>query len=265
MFNHDCGLTRKHMVFAIPPLIFPRAKLLGAGFGLRNFIDAIDYDASRGTMIALVPRDGSKPRILHTDPLLHLHLANTYDDGTDTVVELVHYHSSWAELNGQLATLRSDTASQVSSYGGTLLRLRITDSDKVIHEPLTDLPGEFPSFNLSCTGRPNRYTYLSAGADGSNYPNAVAKIDNTTATVITHRFPHGHQPHEAVFAARPHGTAEDDGWLLVTSQDGINNRASLVVLDARHLDAGPVYTGRLRHHLPLTFHGSFTPRVARPG
>ncbi|MDQ2628924.1 MAG: carotenoid oxygenase family protein, partial [Actinomycetota bacterium] len=54
MFNHDVGLTARHMVFVIPPLLFPPAKMLAAGLGMRNFIDAIDYDASRGTMIALV-------------------------------------------------------------------------------------------------------------------------------------------------------------------------------------------------------------------
>lgn len=264
MFNHDVGLTGKHMVFVIPPLVFPTSKLLSAGFGMINFIDAIEFDASRGTMIGLVPRDGGKPRVLYTDPLLHLHLANTYEDGTDTVVELVHYHASWAELNGQLSSLSTDKASDVGSYGGTLLRLRITASDTVIHEPLTDLPGEFPSWNWSRTGRPTRYTYLSADADGRGYPNAIAKVDNTTGNVATYQLPYGHQPHEAVFAARPDGTEEDDGWLLVATQDGVNNIASLQVLDARHVVDGPVYTGRLRHHLPLTFHGSFTPRVARP-
>lgn len=266
MFNHDMGLTSKHIVFAIPPLVFPTAKLMGAGLGFRNFIDAIDYDPSQGTMIALVPRDGGKPRVLHTDPLLHLHLANTYEDGTDTVVELVHYDATWQELNGALAGLSTAKVSEIGAYGGTLLRLRITANDKVIHEPLTDLPGEFPSFNISRTGRPNRYTYLAANVseESGSYPNAIAKVDNTSGAVTTHRLPSGHQPHEAVFASRPGATDEDDGWLLVTTQDGINNVASLQVLDARHVEDGPVYTGKLRHHLPLTFHGSYTPRIARP-
>lgn len=264
VFNHDMGLTSKHLVFAVPPLIFPTAKLMSAGLGRRNFIDAIEYAPSRGTTIGLVPRDGGKPRVLQTDPLLHLHLANTYEDGTDTVVELVHYDSTWQELNSQLASLRTDSAAAVTSYGGTLLRLRITKSDKVIHEPITDVRGEFPSFNIARTSRPNRYTYLAAAIGGSTYPNAVSKVDNTTGAVVSHTFAFGTQPHEAVFASRPGATDEDDGWLLVATQDGMHNRAALAVLDAKHVEAGPVYTGRLRHHLPLTFHGCFTPRVARP-
>lgn len=45
--------------------------------------------------------------------------------------------------------------------------------------------------------------------------------------------PPGHLPHEGVFAGRPGGTDEDDGWLLVPCQDGINNIAGLLVFDAR--------------------------------
>ncbi|PQM46603.1 carotenoid oxygenase family protein [Mycobacterium talmoniae] len=261
MFNHDVGLTARHMVFAIPPLVFPPAKMLSAGLGMRNFIDAIEYDGSRGTMIGLVPRDGGKPRVLHTDATLHLHLANAYEDGADTVVEMVNYHASWEQLNGQLSSVQTLVQTATMPYGGQLLRMRIT-RDKVTQEQLTDLYGEFPTFNLTRTGQRNRYTYLSASTDENVYPNAVAKMDNTTGKEVTFELPAGHLPHEGIFAARPDATAEDDGWLLVVSEDGVNNVASLLIFDAKELAAGPVYTGRLRHHLPLTFHGCFTPRVA---
>nr|WP_264027785.1 carotenoid oxygenase family protein [Mycolicibacterium insubricum] len=46
--------------------------------------------------------------------------------------------------------------------------------------------------------------------------------------------------------------------------DAVNNIAKVTVFDARDIEAGPVYTGQLRHHLPLSFHGCYTPRVARP-
>ncbi|GFG72629.1 carotenoid oxygenase family protein [Mycolicibacter senuensis] len=263
MFNHDVGLTARHMVFVIPPLLFPPAKMLAAGLGMRNFIDAIDYDASRGTMIALVPRDGGKPRVLHTDPTLHLHLANAYEDRGDTIVELVDYDATWEDLNGQLSSVQALAQTGTMPYGGHLTRLRITPSGRVASERLTESYGEFPTFNLTRTGLPQRYTYLSASTGAAGYPNAVARIDNSTGTQLMYALPPGHLPHEGVFAGRPGGTDEDDGWLLVPCQDGINNIAGLLVFDAKNVAAGPVFTGRLRHHLPLTFHGCFTPRVAR--
>ncbi|WP_194818203.1 carotenoid oxygenase family protein [Nocardia sp. XZ_19_385] len=264
MFNHDMGLTAKHLVFVVAPLVFPVGKMTGAGLGLRNFIEAIEYDAARGTMIALVPRDGGRPRILHTDPLMHLHLANTYEDGSDTVIELVNYDATWEQLNGQLRGLQDGLTDTALSYGGKLMRLRVTPTGRVIHETLSDLQGDFPMFNWARTGQRHRYVYLAVGADGNRYPNAIAKIDNETGKESLHRLPEEHFTHEALFVSRPRPISEDDGWLLVVTQDRVSELASMLILDARDIEAEPVYRGRLRHHLPLTFHGTFTQRVARP-
>ncbi|WP_268742044.1 carotenoid oxygenase family protein [Mycolicibacter sinensis] len=140
----------------------------------------MDYEASRGTMVALVPRDGGKPLVRHTDPTLHLHLANAYEDRGDTVVELVDYDASWEDLNGQLSSVQTLAQSGTMPYGGHLTRMRITPSGSVTSERLTESYGEFPTFNLTRTGSPQRYTYLSANTGAGAYPNAVARIDNST-------------------------------------------------------------------------------------
>lgn len=264
MFNHDVGLTKRCMVFVIPPLVFPWAKFFGAAFGLRNYMDALEYDASLGTTIGLVPRDGGKPLVFQTDPLLHLHLSNAYEDGDDTVVDLLNYHVTWEQLNGQLSAIDDLADTATMSYGGRPTRVRISRSGRITVEESTGLQGEFPSINSQYMSRRNRYTYLTAGLDGSAFPNSIAKVDDDSGTETVYRLPDGHLPHEAVFAARPGGVAEDDGWLLMPVVDGVGNIANLSILDARDIEAGPVYTGRLRHHLPLTFHGCYTPRVARP-
>jgi len=265
MFNHDVGLTKRYMVFVIPPLVFPYKKFFGAAFGLLNYIDAIEYDASMGTMIALVPRDGGKPRILHTDPMLHLHFSNAYDDENgDVVVEVMNYHATWEQLNSQLAGIDTLMETSTMPFGGLPTRLRITEGGTVTIDEYSGTHGEFPTINVSKMAKPNRYFYMSAAGDGSLYPNALAKIDNVTGKETEFRYAEGELPHEAVFAARPDATEEDDGWLIAPVLDAVNNIAKVTVFDARDIEAGPVYTGQLRHHLPLSFHGCYTPRVARP-
>lgn len=111
---------------------------------MRNYIDAIEYDASQGTMIALVPRDGGKPVVLQTDSSLHLHLSNAYEQGDDTVVELVNYHATWEQLNGQLSAVQNLVETSTMPYGGTLSRVRITPAGTVRTEQICDLSGEFP-------------------------------------------------------------------------------------------------------------------------
>src|SRR5690606_32047084 len=161
MFNHDVGLTKRHMVFVVPPLVFRPSKLAGAALGLHDYIDALEYDAERPTMIALVPRDGGRVRIVHTEPLMHLHIANAYDDGADTVVELLNYDASWTQLNAQLLTVDGTVPDTTMPYGGVLRRIRITRSGRLMHEPLTDLRGDLPP----SAGATSRWsTHASAAA-----------------------------------------------------------------------------------------------------
>ncbi len=43
---------------------------------------------------------------------------------------------------------------------------------------------------------------------------------------------------EPVFVARPGGSAEDDGWLLVMVNNGESQRTDLCILDAQHVSNG---------------------------
>ena len=51
--------------------------------------------------------------------------------------------------------------------------------------------------------------------------------------------------------------AENDGWVLFTAYDPDAHRSRLIVLDAQDVGGEPVAVAHLRHHVPMTFHGSF--------
>ena len=54
---------------------------------------------------------------------------------------------------------------------------------------------------------------------------------------------------------------EDDGYVLVQLYVPETHTTEFVVLDARHLDAGPLARVKLRHPIPYGFHGTFTPEA----
>jgi all-trans-8'-apo-beta-carotenal 15,15'-oxygenase len=59
-----------------------------------------------------------------------------------------------------------------------------------------------------------------------------------------------------------HGsTAKDDGVLVTLGYDVKAGRTDIVGLDACDVAAGPLFTTRLRHHVPYSLHGYFTPRL----
>jgi carotenoid cleavage dioxygenase len=62
---------------------------------------------------------------------------------------------------------------------------------------------------------------------------------------------------EAVFAAAPDATAENDGWLLCTVHDRATGSTDLAVIDATDVSAGPIARVHLPRRLPFGFHAAW--------
>lgn len=75
------------------------------------------------------------------------------------------------------------------------------------------------------------------------------------------RVVHDYGPHvlaeEHVFVPRPGSARADEGWLVGTVLDAARGRSGIAVLDARHLDRGPLAQAWLPDAVPLGFHGCF--------
>ena len=261
VFNHDVALTTRHMVFVIDPITIAPRDLLLSGLGLIPIDRALRFRAERGTTIALVPRDGGPPRVLQTDALMHFHVNNAYEHGSDTVVDLVRWDLDWNELNPLLRSFRRTSG---LFRGGQLVRLRITRRGRVLREPLAGAAGEFPQYDWRRTGRQHRYSYLAARTGASISPNSVVKTDHATGEERAHATPDGQVVSEPIFVPRAADAAEDAGWLLTVAYDPALHRSRLLVLDARDPEHDPLFVGHLRHNVPQSFHGTFTSRIAAP-
>lgn len=54
---------------------------------------------------------------------------------------------------------------------------------------------------------------------------------------------------------------DDDGYVLVMLYIPDKHVSEFAVLDAKHVDKGPLARIKLKHHIPYGFHGTFTPHV----
>ena len=54
---------------------------------------------------------------------------------------------------------------------------------------------------------------------------------------------------------------DDDGYVLVQLYIPDKHITEFAVLDAKHVDRGPLARIKLKHHIPYGFHGTFTPHV----
>jgi len=259
--NHDFALTERHMVFALDPAVIDRPHALRFLLLGERLADVVRWKPERGTTIVLVPRDGSKPRIVHTDAFFHFHVNNAYEDGSDTVIDVVRFSRGWDELLPHFDAFRTTDGGRIGSF---LTRLRITPSGDVEREDLCALVAEFPQHDWRRTTRKHRYSYLATALEGHwlSSLNAITKIDHRTGEIRQHALPSDHSVGEPIFVPRTERAAEDDGWLLAVAYDPAEHRSRLLVLDARNPDRDALFVAHLRHHIPLGFHGSFTSRIA---
>lgn len=54
---------------------------------------------------------------------------------------------------------------------------------------------------------------------------------------------------------------EDEGFIITQLYIPEKHVTEFAILDAQHVDVGPIARIKLKHHIPHGFHGTFTPEV----
>ncbi|SFF96507.1 Retinal pigment epithelial membrane protein [Mycobacterium sp. 455mf] len=134
--------------------------------------------------------------------------------------------------------------------------------DRVVAEPLAQMGCEFPQIDQRRSTQAHSVTYVTVPSDGEGSGEGIGRFDHAGGSVQAY-CPPGHKLVEPIFVPRPGSSAEDDGWVLTVGYDETQHRSRLMVFDAPRVDAGPIAEAWLPFHLPMSYHGAFTDRVAR--
>ncbi|HSW13331.1 MAG TPA: carotenoid oxygenase family protein, partial [Solimonas sp.] len=255
VFNHDFGLTPRHLVFVLDPIV---ADLPRMALGLDSVDRLLQFRRELGSTFLLVPRDGGPVRRVEHEALMHFHINNAWEEGGDTVVELLRWDQEWAAINQSLRDFRS---ADPPGFGGRLWRYRIGADGVVRGEPCSEHHGEMPQHDPRRSGSTIRYSYYSAKLASGHA--AVVKQDHLRQASQLHELPLGHVVGEPLFVPRHARAAEDEGWLLAVAYDPARHRSRLLILDAQDPSRVPQAVGHLRHHVPQDLHGMFTTRISR--
>lgn len=259
---HDMALTRRYAIFVVSPLRINPWALVGH----QSYWESIRFKSDAPSCFVLAPRDGGRVRVAETDPFYHWHFTNAYDDGDDVVVELPRFvPQTYAGMKKYTAHIRSDIA-QLDDYGAiddavVLTRFRIAPAGRVSREPLADFGCEFPQIDQRRSTTRHDVSYVTVQDPARFAGQGIARIDHRTGAVQTY-CPPGDVLVEPTFVPRPGGTAEDDGWLLTVGYHESQHRSRLMVVDAAHVADGPIAEAWLPFHVPMSYHGAFTNRVA---
>ncbi|MDP9043257.1 MAG: carotenoid oxygenase family protein [Pseudomonadota bacterium] len=247
---HDAAVTAQHIVLPLPPI-----KLR---FG-EDVARAFDYQPNEPLRLLVMRKDDiAQRRVFELPAQMVFHVGNAWDrpDGGIMLSYIGSETPEFAVRGAQRLVAGHPAASAGSSTRIAHLDMR---SGQVRAESLGDCV-EFPRMHPQRIGQQARYllsaTASCASMDGLFH--GVQMRDLDTGRVARHDYGEDTIAEEHIVVPKPGGTRELDAWLLGTTFDVRRQVTRINVLDARHLDDGPIAQATLPYLLPYGFHGNFT-------
>jgi carotenoid cleavage dioxygenase len=244
---HDFAITERFTIFPDLPITF-RPERVAQGQPLLMF------EGDRPSRFGIVPRhgDNSQVRWFAANPCFMFHNFGAYEDGDEIV--LIGCPMAYYDLMGSQPENPEDGIPRIYEWRFNLA------TGTTQERQLTAIAAEFPRINEQRMGQRFRYGFAGKLAP-SPLPlfDGVMKLDfGTTAdalpSVQIHELGGDRYCGEPVFAPRPNGEAEDDGWLITFVHDEAQGQSELLILDARNLEQEPVARVLLPQRVPYGFH-----------
>jgi all-trans-8'-apo-beta-carotenal 15,15'-oxygenase len=253
---HDFAVTARHLVVPLPPvrLDFGRP----AGEGARSF-PMLPGEPLR--ILVMEKADIGRRRVFELPPQMVFHVGNAWEAGAhEIVLNYIGAADTWFLDEGAVALMQARPS---RAQSGRIEQLRLHLESGRVEQQGMDSQSEFPRVDPRRIGQPSRWL-LSGAAWGASAqrPHAllhgVQLLDLDTGRL--RRFDYGaHQiAEEHVLVPKPGGRGELDAWLLGTSYDSRRQATVLNLLEAAHIEDGPVAQAVLPYGLPPGFHGNFT-------
>lgn len=252
-YMHSFAMTDRHLILVMAPY----RRLDGEG----AFFEKMRFTPEAPSRIAVVPKDAlDQPRWFEADFAVAYHFADAYAHRDRIVVRAIVYDDPEQARSPMRAAVHGDPAAAPSQV--QLRSLHLDLSNGRAHwqpHPVDNL--ELPLYDrrTPTTTGARLYAPCIDGPNNSPFLNAVAGYDLERDRRQVHRYGPDVLAEEHVFVPRPGSDRPDDGWLVGTVLDTRRARTGLMVLDAQHIEAGPVAQAWLPYALPLGFHGHFAP------
>lgn len=268
---HDFAVTENYVIFPLMPLTadIERLKAGGAHF---------QWQPGLEQTFGVLPRDGEARDVRwFTAPNgFQGHTLNAFDDGrgkiyVDMPVTDGNIFYFFPQSNGYVPppeTLSSRMMRWTFDMTAPGNGLTMT--------PLTDFACEFPKSDDRYSGQPYRHGFvigmdMTRPYDGERlgpppfqFFNLLSHIDVSTRKATSWFADDQTCFQEPVFVPRRPDAPEGDGYLIALANRLRDRETDLVILDAQHMDEGPVAVVHLPVRLRMSLHGSWVPGSVCP-
>ncbi|SHG52819.1 carotenoid cleavage dioxygenase [Kaistia soli DSM 19436] len=263
---HDFAVTENYVIFPLMPLTADLDRIKQGG---RHF----QWQPGLEQLFGVLPRNGEAKDVRwFTAPNgFQGHTLNAFDDGkgrvyVDMPVTSGNIFYFFPQSDGRVPppeTLKSQLTRWTFDMGRPGNNLEST--------PLTQFPCEFPKSDDRYMGRPYRHGFVIAfdpakpydgerlGPPPFQFFNMLAHVDVATQKTKTWFSDDQTCFQEPIFVPKSENAAEGEGYVMALANRLRDRVTDLVVLDAQHLDEGPIATVKLPFRLRMSLHGSWAP------
>lgn len=246
---HDIAITQKYILVPVVARTTSEARL-------RSGEPMWEWDGSKETMIAVIPRDGdvSDIRWFRGPARNTLHFLNASDAGNRITMELPVSDGETTPSHVKRWTLnmnsRNDTFEEevVSMANSPLARM----DDRYL-----SLPYEYCFIGNRNTERP--FNTATAGNLAGRVTNEYQRINVRTGAASTFFVGDTQGLQECMFAPRTKDGPEGDGYLLGIANNYAEMAAELVIVDAQRMEEGAVAVVKLPFRLRGGTHTNWFP------
>ena len=258
---HDMAVTERYLVVPLPPVSFDFAHPV-VGDGPRHFVM---QPGEPLRVLVMEKADITQRRVFELPPQVVFHVGNAFETGDGRIV-LSYIGAPDAWFLDQSAVALMAARPQAAGHVGLQIATLDMGNGKATQQAV---PGEveFPRIDPRRIARSgaDRARFLVTGASWKRWPGRSDALLHgvqvlNVETGRARRFDYGEMAvaEEHIVVPKPGKTGELDAWLLGTTFDARRQTTVLNLLDAAHVEDGPVAQAVLPYMLPLGFHGNFT-------
>ena len=270
-FFHDCLVTENwYFLFQNPTSLNPQKLLTEYMFAKCALAETICMVDGKNAILHCLPRTEKARKIgqkaIELKPQFFFHHVNAFERENG---EVVLDSLPWVFMD---FSMNLDSVNPAFFNGGSRVEYTrfVVDPvrERCTQTVLNNRVGEFPTMNNKFVGREYAHAY-SAGT--------VVKDDvkwGPNQCLVKHTSEPGNESpvkeqvwyygercfvQEPIFAPRPGGTAEDDGWVLQVVNDAGAQTSKLHIFDAKDISKGPIASVLFEgEHLPPGLHGMWS-------
>ncbi|MDH6268200.1 carotenoid cleavage dioxygenase-like enzyme [Rhizobium sp. SG_E_25_P2] len=265
---HDFAVTENYVIFPLMPLTSDLDRMKNGG---RHF----EWQPGLDQLFGVLRRDGDgrDVRWFKAPNGFQGHTLNAFDDRGRIFIDMpitsgnIFYFFPQAD----------GTVPPPETLASNMMRLTIdmnSTANGLDMAPLTRFPCEFPRSDDRYMGRHYSHGFVIAmdpskpfneaqiGPRPFQFFNQLAHINVSTGRIKTWFADDQSCFQEPIFVPKSADAAEGEGYVIALRNRLLEQATDLLILDAQHLDEGPIATVKLPIRLRMSLHGNWVPSLA---